>query len=202
MVAGAAARGRALMASRTGALPGGPGYLFGCVQGAHGEMTGKPHRYLLAGFAAIALSLAVAPASQAAYPADVFGGDAACTVQPSNGNVRLCSGQTTTFDGTGIDVNVILPPAPPSGSDGPYPAIGTFHGWGGSKVGVDSRTEGWASAGYAVFSMSDRGWAGSCGATDPDRLNPTICGHGYNHLMDDRYEVRDAQFLLGELADE
>jgi predicted acyl esterase len=148
---------------------------------------------------AIALSLAAAPAARAAFPADVFGG-ITCTVQPSGGNVRLCSGQTSTWDGTGIDVNVILPPT--SAGPGPYPAIGTFHGWDGSKIGVDSRTQGWAENGYAVFSMSDRGWAGSCGATDPDRLNPTLCGHGYNHLMDDRYEVRDAQFLLGELADE
>jgi predicted acyl esterase len=165
-------------------------------------MRAHPRRYLLAVFAALALSLALAPASQAAYPADVFGGDATCAVQPANANVRLCSGQTTTFDGTKIDVNVILPPAPSSGPDGPYPAIGTFHGWGGSKIGVDSRTQGWAENGYAVFSMSDRGWGNSCGGSDPDRLNPTLCGHGYNHLMDDRYEVRDAQYLLGILADE
>jgi len=165
-------------------------------------MRGNPSRYLLAYCATIALYVAIAPAAHAAYPGDVFGGDATCTVQPSAGNIRLCSGQTATWDGTGIDVNVILPPAPASGPDGPYPAIGTFHGWGGSKVGVDSRTQGWATSGYAVFSVSDRGWGNSCGATDPDRLNPTLCGHGYNHLMDDRYEVRDAQFLLGELADE
>jgi predicted acyl esterase len=163
-------------------------------------MRGNPRRYLLAFCAALALSLVLAPTSQAAFPDDVFGGDASCTVQPSAGNVRLCSGQTATFDGTGIDVNVILPPT--SAGPGPYPTIGTFHGWGGSKIGLNSRTQGWATAGYAVFSMSDRGWAGSCGATDPDRLDPTLCGHGYNHLMDDRYEVRDAQFLLGELADE
>jgi predicted acyl esterase len=165
-------------------------------------MRGNPRRYLLAFCAVIALSLAVAPASQAAYPADVLGG-ITCTVQPSADNVRLCSGQAPTWDGTGIDVNVILPPTPSSGPDGPYPTIATFHGWGGAKVGVDSRTQGWATSGYAVFSMSDRGWGGSCGASDlPDRLNPAVCGHGYNHLMDDRYEVRDAQFLLGELADE
>src|SRR3954454_7900046 len=158
------------------------------------------NRHLLVSCAAIALTLVIAPAAQAAYPADVFGGDATCTVQPSNGNVRLCSGQTNTFDGTGIDVNVILPPTT-SGS-GPYPTIASFHGWGGSKIGVDSRTQAWAENGYAVFSMSDRGWGNSCGAMDPDRLNPTLCGHGYNHLMDDRYEVRDAQYLLGVLADE
>jgi hypothetical protein len=163
-------------------------------------MRGNMSRHLLASCVAIVASLAIAPAAQAAFPADVFGGDAPCTVQPGNGNVRLCSGQTTTFDGTGIDVNVILPPT--TSGPGPYPTIATFHGWGGSKIGLDSRTQGWAENGYAVFSMSDRGWAGSCGATDADRLNPALCGHGYNHLMDDRYEVRDAQVLLGELADE
>ena len=163
-------------------------------------MRGSLSRYLLAWCAAIAISLALAPMAEAAYPDDVFGGDATCAVQPSNGNVRLCSGQTTTFDGTGIDVNVILPPT--AVGPGPYPTIGTFHGWNGSKIGVDPRTQGWAENGYAVFSMSDRGWGDSCGATDADRLNPVLCGHGYNHLMDDRYEVRDAQFLLGELADE
>ena len=141
-------------------------------------------------------------AAPAASVTSVFPNHIACAAQPSNGNVRLCSGQTTTFDGTGIDVNVILPPDPAPSADGPYPVIGTFHGWGGSKIGVDSRTQGWAESGYAVFSMSDRGWGNSCGGMDPDRLNPTLCGKGYNHLMDDRYEVRDAQYFLGILADE
>jgi fermentation-respiration switch protein FrsA (DUF1100 family) len=157
------------------------------------------HLLALSGLGMLALGLA--PASQAAPITNVFGG-ITCTVQPSNGNVRLCSGQTTTFDGTGIDVNVILPPDPSPASDGPYPTIGTFHGWGGAKIGVDSRTQGWAENGYAVFSMSDRGWGNSCGATDTDRVNPALCGNGYNHLMDDRYEVRDAQYLLSILADE
>jgi predicted acyl esterase len=60
----------------------------------------------------------------------------------------------------------------------------------------------WAEAGYAVFSMSDRGWGNSCGGSDPDRFNPLLCPQGYNHLMDDRYEVRDAQHLIAILADE
>jgi predicted acyl esterase len=151
--------------------------------------------------AAVAVgALALAPAAQAAT-SSVFGGDLACTPQPDQGNVRLCSGVTHTFDGTKIDANVILPPAPAAGADGPYPTIGTFHGWGGSKIGLDSRTQAWAARGYAVFSMSDRGWAGSCGATDPDRASAQ-CAKGYNHLMDDRYEVRDAQYLISRLADE
>ena len=49
--------------------------------------------------------------------------------------------------------------------------------------------------------MSDRGWGNSCGGQDPDRFSPQ-CTKGYNHLMDDRYEVRDAQYLLSVLADE
>ena len=50
---------------------------------------------------------------------------------------------------------------PSTGADGPYPTIGFFHGWGGAKI-YDSRTKGWAQHGYAVFSMSDRGWGSSC----------------------------------------
>ncbi len=157
-----------------------------------------------AAVALIALSsLAFVPSASAAITT-VYGGALACTPQSGNGNVRLCSGPTTTWDGkTKVDVNVILPPAPATGPDGPYPLIGDFHGWGGSKIGLNSQTQGWAQNGYAVFSMSDRGWGNSCGSTDPDRL-PTSekCKAGYNHLMDDRIEVRDAQYLISVLADE
>jgi fermentation-respiration switch protein FrsA (DUF1100 family) len=155
---------------------------------------------------AIALLLAVlilAPAARADFPT-LYNGDVPCAAQAANGNVRLCSGTTTTWDGaTKIDLNVVLPPAPSGGEDGPYPVIGVFHGWGGSKIGLeDERVQQWAEHGYAVFSMSDRGWGNSCGSSDPERLNPIACGQGYNHLMDDRYEVRDAQYLISVLADE
>jgi fermentation-respiration switch protein FrsA (DUF1100 family) len=145
-------------------------------------------------------SLALAPSAGAAIPS-AFGGDAPCAAESG---VRLCAGVTETFDGvTNIDVNLILPPEPASGGDGPYPAIGFFHGWGGSKIGINDRTKDWASRGYAVFSMSDRGWGNSCGGLDPQRItDPAGCARGYNHLMDTRYEVRDAQHLLGVLANE
>jgi fermentation-respiration switch protein FrsA (DUF1100 family) len=160
-------------------------------------------RWLLGGAAATLLALlTLVPVARAAFPT-VYGGGISCAAQAANGNVRLCSGETPTWDGTRIDVNVVLPPQPGSGADGPYPLIGLFHGWGGSKIGLaDARVQQWAEAGYAVFSMSDRGWGNSCGSSDPDRLNPTACGEGYNHLMDDRYEVRDAQYLISVLADE
>ena len=152
-------------------------------------------------FAVLALIVGlVAVPSAGAALGPLYGGAAPCVAQPANGNVRLCSGTTTTWDGTKIDVDVILPPLA-AGADGPYPTIGDFHGWGGEKIGVNAQTQGWAERGYAVFSMSDRGWGKSCGGADLEKLLP-VCAHGYNHLMDDRYEVRDAQYLIGELADE
>src|SRR6478736_9523960 len=90
------------------------------------------------GVGLVASLFGAAPA--AAEFAGVFGGDVACSAQAGNGNVRLCGGPTTTWDGqTKIDVNVILPPAPASGPDGPYPLIGDFHGWGGSKIGINAQ---------------------------------------------------------------
>jgi predicted acyl esterase len=154
--------------------------------------------------AALLAVLMLAPAAHADFPS-LYGGDVSCAAQAGNGNVRLCGGETTTWDGkTQIDVNVVLPPTPSAGGDGPYPLIGVFHGWGGHKIGLeDPRLQDWAEHGYAVFSMSDRGWGESCGGQDPDRLlEPEACAAGYNHLMDTRYEVRDAQFLISVLADE
>jgi fermentation-respiration switch protein FrsA (DUF1100 family) len=153
---------------------------------------------------ALLVVLALVPSARADFPS-LYGGDVPCAEQPANGGVRLCGGETLTWDGvTQIDVNVVLPPEPSTGDDGPYPTIGYFHGWNGSKLGLDDpQVQEWAQSGYAVFSMSDRGWGESCGASDPDRLTePLACAAGYNHLMDTRYEVRDAQHLIAVLADE
>lgn len=159
-------------------------------------------RKITATAAMLLAALVLAPSAHASL-GPLYGGDVPCAAQPANGNVRLCQGKTPTWDGeTKIDVNVVLPPQPASGEDGPYPLIGLFHGWGGHKIGLeDARVQQWAEAGYAVFSMSDRGWGNSCGSSDPERLTPA-CAKGYNHLMDDRYEVRDAQYLISVLADE
>jgi fermentation-respiration switch protein FrsA (DUF1100 family) len=152
--------------------------------------------------AALLAVLTIAPAARAEF-ASLYGGDVTCAAQPADGNVRLCPGETTTWDGTKIDLNVVLPPQPGSGADGPYPTIGLFHGWGGEKIGLeDARVQAWAEDGYAVFSMSDRGWGKSCSKEDLADLLTPACAAGYNHLMDDRYEVRDAQYLLSILADE
>jgi predicted acyl esterase len=154
--------------------------------------------------------LALAPAAEAAIPGipedagpdDGATGDLPCTVQTGgNAGERHCSGIFITFDGARIDVNVGFPAEPGSGPDGDFPVIGVFHGWGGSKLGLTSPSmQQWLDKGYAVFSMSDRGWGNSCGASDPMRLTPA-CAEGYNHLMDTRFEVRDAQEVFEALAD-
>jgi hypothetical protein len=149
----------------------------------------------------LAFGLLAAPAVQAAIPSipDGAGGQISCTVQTgSDAGVRVCSGIFTSFDGAPIDVNVGFPPAPASGPDGNYPIVGLFHGWGGAKLSATSG--GWVHNGYAFFSMSDRGWGNSCGGEDPKRAQP-VCAHGYNHLMDTRFEVRDAQEVFEALAD-
>ena len=64
-----------------------------------------------------------------------------CVVQASG--QRFCgtsTAQIPSFDGIPLDVSVAFPPAPADGSpDGPYPVIGMFHGWGGSKLRPDRR---------------------------------------------------------------
>src|SRR3954449_6751539 len=151
---------------------------------------------------ALAAGLLVPQSAEAAI-GSVMGGAVTCAVQ-ANGQ-RFCGTGAATvpsFDGTPIDVSVAFPPAPASGPDGPYPVIGLYHGWGGSKIvptpTATSDPPRALSRGYAVFSMTDRGWGRSC-------FNPRpmpACATGYIHLMHNAYEVHDAQYLLGLLADD
>jgi fermentation-respiration switch protein FrsA (DUF1100 family) len=167
----------------------------------------------------IAASLLVAGAANAA-PRSVFKGAVKCSTQP--GGVVFCGTLSvggvrtpvrtlaTSWDGTAVDVNFALP----SGTHrGPYPLVMLFHGYGGSKIGlgkggggigaaIDSMTP-WLNAGYATFSMSDRGFAESCGTAASRASVPArACANGYNHLLDTRYEVRDAEYFAGELVDQ
>ena len=133
-----------------------------------------------------------------------------CAVQTGAGTAgqRWCSAspsRVATWDNTPIDVTVAFPPAPASGPDGNFPIVGIYHGWGGSKITPGSaNAQEFLSRGYAVFSMSDRGWAQTCGTPAARSGLPAwaTCAHGYIHLDDQAYEERDAQYLLGELADE
>ena len=151
-------------------------------------------------------SLLAASTAHAAVPSAL---GVTCNVAADG--VRECGSTTPrstspSWDGTPIDVNVAFP-AVPSGTDGNYPLIIIGHGYGGSKIGfgASGSTSGmreFTSRGYAVFSMTDRGFHESCGSPASITAGGSACDNGYIHLMDDRYEVRDAQFFVGELADE
>jgi hypothetical protein len=171
---------------------------------------------LLAG---VLMCMLVLPSVAGAAITSVFGGTVACTEQTgANAGQRWCGNSAGTtvpvWDGTPIDVAVAFPPA--TGGDNNYPVVGLYHGWGGSKITPSSTTaQRWLKLGYAVFSISDRGWGSSCGkpitaaekkSKEEKSENPGLkappCEHGYIHLLSRRYEVRDAQTLLGKLADE
>jgi predicted acyl esterase len=156
-------------------------------------------RRMLFAVATVTAALIATPAADAAIP-QVFTKTAtpiSCSVQPSG--QRFCgvgTAQIPSWDGIPLDVSVALP----AGGDGPFPVLGLFHGWGGAKFslsGADAQRA--LSRGYAVFTMTARGWHGSCGPAM--RANP-LCATGYIRLMHNAYEVRDAQYALGQLADD
>ncbi len=161
---------------------------------------------------AVAVAVAVAPAAARADVAAVFRAGAtpiACVEQPDPGPAagqRFCSGTPSTvasWDGTPIDVAVTLPAARADGPDGGYPAMVVLGGWTDAKEAPvpwdGSDTQRWARRGYAVVSLTPRGFGASCG---PDAADPGTCAHGYTHLGHRAYEVRDVQDLLGLLADD
>jgi hypothetical protein len=143
------------------------------------------------------------PSVASATITSVFG-TVSCTTQTSGETAgqRWCGSTAGTtvpsWDGTKIDVSVAFPPA--TGADDDYPVIGIYHGWGSTKILPSSaQAQRWLKQGYAVFSQTDRGWGDSCKASEKALAG---CEHGYVHLMSRRYEVRDAQYLLGLLAEE
>src|SRR5690349_8845043 len=164
------------------------------------------------GAVAVVLTLAaVAPQHASADITSVFNENptpVACATQVNG--VRLCDetayqpphdrSTVKSFDGTPIDVRVAFP-AHLSGPDGPYPLIVVFHRYAGEKAPLQSLT-GWIGLGYAAMSITDRGFGESCGTQAARDADPGGCAHGYVHLMDTRYEVRDAQELIGELVDD
>jgi hypothetical protein len=121
-------------------------------------------------------------------------------------DVRWCPGNSgpspidlrvKTFDGVPLDADVALP----ASGDSNLPVVVLLHGWGGNKVGYDEMKP-WAQRGYAVLSYTARGFKGSCGTPDSRLMDPSGCARGWIHLADDRFEVRDTQYLTGLLADQ
>jgi fermentation-respiration switch protein FrsA (DUF1100 family) len=129
----------------------------------------------------------------------------ACTAQ---NNVRFCptvglDQRVPSFDGVPIDVDVTLPPT----GAGPFPTVLLLHGLGGTKTSSEGPSPGghnndvfYAQRGYAVVTPTARGFGRSCGAATS--RTPDCANKGWIHLMDQRYEVRDVQHLLGVLVDE
>ncbi len=158
--------------------------------------------------AALGTAAATAGAAAAAAPAP-FGH--ACVAQAG---VRFCptsslAARVPTWDKVPLDVDVTLPPT----GNGPWPTVIMLHGFGGNKGVWEAPTAAgtgplnsrynnvaFAQRGYAVITHSSRGFGNSCGLP-PSRTLPG-CARGWWHMADQRYEVRDDQFLLGSLVDQ
>ena len=126
--------------------------------------------------------------------------------------VRFCQGglvngqdrRVPSFDGVPIDADLTLP----AGGKGPYPLVVLMHGLGGNKTDYESISDDgavdnvtMASQGWAVLTYSARGFGNSCG-TAASRANTPACATGWVRLADQRYEIRDTQYLAGMLVDE
>ncbi|MGO9457601.1 MAG: alpha/beta fold hydrolase [Acidimicrobiales bacterium] len=148
--------------------------------------------------------------SQPAPPAvpEPFG---TLTCTPEYG-IRFCPGGTVggkdlrvpSFDGVPLDADVALPAT----GKGPFPLIVLLHGLGGSKHDWEVTSDNGgvndvslADRGYAVLMYTARGFGDSCG-TAASRANTPDCAKGWIQLADQRYEIRDTQYLAGMLVDE
>lgn len=152
---------------------------------------------------ACAAVLAFAPAAASADPKP-FGRECAL-----DAGVRFCPSTTLadrvpTFDGTPLDVDVTLPPT----GEGPFPTLLLLHGLSSNKgemttsdpEGGNHFTNVWfANQGYMVLTPNARGHGNSCGKPESRTAG---CEQGWLHLADQRYEIRDLQYLLGLLVDD
>lgn len=125
--------------------------------------------------------------------------------------VRFCPGggsrRVPSFDGVPLDADVTLPAT----GRGPFPLIVLLHGLGQSKTAFEvnhadtspgaENNVALASNGWAVLTYTARGFGGSCGSA-ASRAGTPACAKGWIQLADQRYEIRDTQYLAGELVDE
>ncbi len=126
--------------------------------------------------------------------------------------IRLCRGgqsggkdrRVPSFDGVPLDADVALPAT----GTGPFPLIVLLHGLGESKAEFESTSDDGglddvtlAHRGWAVLMYTARGFGDSCG-TPASRAGTPACAKGWIQLADQRYEIRDTQYLAGVLVDE
>jgi len=125
--------------------------------------------------------------------------------RPTEG-VYQCTGLAETWDGVPLDTAVTLPSSEARG----LPLVVELHGFGNSRyeyldpasTAYTDNAFAWARDGYAVLTFTARGLWGSCGTPESRLASPVGCADGYIHLADVRYEVRDAQHLIGLLVDD
>ena len=147
---------------------------------------------------------APAPVSAAAPPAPL---GMACADVTTPFRHWFCSGHVPSFDGVPLDVDLTLP----AGGVVPRPLVVMLHGYSNDKTEWESTTIAngkpdkdnynnlaFASRGYAILNYTARGFKGSCG---PALVTAPGCDHGWTHLADRRFEVRDSQYLVGLLVD-
>jgi alpha-beta hydrolase superfamily lysophospholipase len=122
-------------------------------------------------------------------------------------HVRFCPGgfvdgkdlRVRSFDGVPLSADVTLP----ASGNGPWPLIVMLHGLGLTKAEFEGpgalQNEAFARRGYAVLTYTARGFGNSCGNS---QSRTSGCSRGWIRLADQRYEVRDTQYLAGMLVDE
>src|SRR6266513_2407815 len=157
-----------------------------------------------AGAAALLAAVGAAPANAAtANPLHALEQSCHKRTSPDKARYRICTGMVNSFDGTPLDVTVTLPAKK---RRKPLPLIAFLHGFLADKTEYLSKTKNgtgpdrgtnayktvhwnniwFASRGYAVLNYSHRGHGNSGGQIE---------------LASRYYEVRDAQYLTGVLAD-
>jgi hypothetical protein len=130
-------------------------------------------------------------------------------------------GTVPSFDGLPMSVDVTLP----CDASGPIPLVTMSHGWTDDKTiweetgrsdtvnsefrpGPNSHWNNiwFAFRGYAVLNYTLRGWHDSCGPQSPGAIPYVAPGPAcrafkyWIHTADQRWEVRDAQWLTGGLV--
>ena len=126
-------------------------------------------------------------------PAD----NTSATVTPAIESVRSTA---KTTDGVPLDINFGMPD-PGLWGQPPYPTVMGFHGYGGNRFRFRDMQR-WLDKGYAVYSITARGFDESCLTAGSKAADPDGCEKGYIHLIDQRFEIRDSQNFVGKLVDQ
>ncbi len=179
---------------------------------------GRMRRLIVAVIVVMVALSAIVGGSVEAGADTPFGLTGETIVSPDGVAYSFYSGETASFDGLPLAVDVTIP----AGAQTPLPLIVMFHGWGQNRSYWQSPTaenanpivDQWnnlafAARGYAVLNYTIRGWHDSCGPkdaavpTEPATL-PAACSSReyWIHLADPRYEIHDAQYLIGKLVDD